>query len=69
MSNPKDDVPESDMMRQLRDALDDRRRQPTKELGIPDYREDTAAGSDKRDDAWKHQRDGAARRKRRREGA
>ena len=63
MSNP-----ESETMRQVRDALDGRRLQPMKELGIPDHREDTAKESDKRDDAWKHQRDGAARRERRREG-
>ena len=69
MTTPKDDHVESDLMRQVKDALDDRRRQPTKELGIPDHREDTEGESDKRDGDWKHQRDGVARQKRRSERA
>jgi hypothetical protein len=49
MANPQDDRPESDLMQQVKDALDDGRRQPTKELGIPDHREETQGESDKRD--------------------
>ena len=68
MSEAQDPPPENETMRQVRDALDDRRRRPMKELGIPDFREEEAAESDHRDDAWKHQRDDAARQKRRSEG-
>jgi hypothetical protein len=66
MPDPSKQEPESDMMRQIRDALDDRRRRPIKELGIPDYREDAEGESDKRDAAWEHQRDEGAQQKGRR---
>ena len=69
MAKSEDDRPESDLMRQVKDALDDGRRQPTKELGIPDHREDAQEESDKRDGEWKHQRDGVTRQKRRSERA
>jgi hypothetical protein len=56
----------SDLLRQVKDNLDDARREPMKELGIPDSQERSGQEAAKRDHAWKHQRDDAARARRRR---
>jgi hypothetical protein len=59
--------PRSDVLRQVQDGLDGARWQPVKELGMPDDDEWSGDESARRDDAWKHQRDDAARTERRRE--
>jgi hypothetical protein len=43
---------DSDLIRQVEDGLDNERRQPVKELGVPDYREDDEQESRKRDSGW-----------------
>lgn len=48
---------ESDLLRRVRDTLDDDRHRPVKELGLPDYREREDEESHDRDAAWERGRD------------